>query len=141
MKELDHPNIIKLYDLKEDEDKLYMILEFMDGGTLDSRIIDERNLSEEDVYCIVRCIVDAMEFCHSRNIVHRDLKVNFSPNKPENILYDSRPYDTATLKISDFGFAKCFGNKADVMSTICGSPHYVGNVVINSPRDTSWSAL
>ena len=75
LKELDHPNIVKLFDLKEDEDKLYMVLENMAGGNLEERIGEERNLSEEDVYNIVKSLVDAMEFCHSRSIVHRDLKV------------------------------------------------------------------
>lgn len=75
LKELDHPNIVKLYDLKEDEEKLYMVLEHLAGGTLEERISTVGNLSEEDVYQIVNSLVDAMEFCHSKNIVHRDLKV------------------------------------------------------------------
>lgn len=75
LKDLDHPNIVKLYDLKEDDDKLYMVLEHLAGGTLEERISTDRNLSEEEVCQIVKSLVDAMEFCHSRSIVHRDLKV------------------------------------------------------------------
>lgn len=78
LKELDHPNIVKLFDLKEDEDKLYMVLEHMAGGSLETRLVDDRFLPEEEVYSIVKSLVDAMEFCHSRSIVHRDLKVDQS---------------------------------------------------------------
>lgn len=52
-----------------------MVLEHMAGGSLENRLSEERNLSEEEVYSIVKSLVDAMEFCHSRSIVHRDLKV------------------------------------------------------------------
>lgn len=77
LKDLDHPNIVKLYDLKEDEDKLYMVLEHLAGGTLEERIGTEINFSEEDVFQIICALVDAMEFCHYKSIVHRDLKVGF----------------------------------------------------------------
>ena len=52
-----------------------MVLENMAGGSLENRLSEEQCLSEEEVYSIVKSLVDAMEFCHSRSIVHRDLKV------------------------------------------------------------------
>ena len=74
--------MVKLYDLKEDEDKVYMVLEYMEGGPLRQRLVDlkpphegQKTLSEEEVHQIIATVADAMEYCHSIGIVHRDLKV------------------------------------------------------------------
>lgn len=79
LEHLDHPSVVKLHDVMEDDNYLYMILEYMDGGTLRDRLIDEKKrmhrLNEEEVYKIASPIVDAMEYCHDMGVVHRDLKV------------------------------------------------------------------
>jgi calcium/calmodulin-dependent protein kinase I len=77
MESLDHPSVIKLHDVMEDDENIYMILEYMNGGTLRDRLFSEgnRKLSEKDVYTIVSPIVDAMEYCHAMGVSHRDLKV------------------------------------------------------------------
>jgi len=79
LEKIDHPSVVKLHDLKEDDDFLYMILEYMAGGTLRERLVEERKnhhrLTEAEIYKILCPIVDAMEYCHDIGVVHRDLKV------------------------------------------------------------------
>ena len=78
---IDHPFIVKLYEVIEDEDKIYVVLEYMGGESLRERLVSQRmeisrkNLSEEQVFDIVAAIVDAMEYCHSIDLVHHELKV------------------------------------------------------------------
>lgn len=81
LEEIDHPSVVKLYDLFLDGngDYLYMVLEYMGGGTLRDRLYEERKrkhtLSEDEIFNIISPIVEGMEYCHSIGIVHRDLKV------------------------------------------------------------------
>ena len=79
MEKIDHPNVVKLFDLKEDDEYLYMVLEYMAGGSLRDRLLEEKKkhhrLSEEEIFGIISPIVDAMEYCHGNGVVHRDLKV------------------------------------------------------------------
>lgn len=76
---IDHPNVVKLIEIFEDEDNIYMVLELMRGGSLQARIISLRDagrkLSEGEIAQIIAPIVDAMEYCHCEKVVHRDLKV------------------------------------------------------------------
>lgn len=80
LEDLDYPSIVKLYDVMEDDENLYMILEYMDGGTLRDRLIDlkkaHHRLTEAEIAKIISPIVDAMEYCHHIGVVHRDLKVS-----------------------------------------------------------------
>ena len=90
---LNHPNIIKLYDTFEDESSKYLVMEYCSNGT----IKDKGNLPYEKFIYYAKQILNAIAFCHSNNIAHRDIK-------PENIFLDQ--YDHA--KLADFGMAKHF---------------------------------
>lgn len=72
---MDHPNVVKLYEIFEDEDYIYLVLELMTGGELFDRIVDKEHYSEKEAADTIRPIVDAIKYCHSLGIVHRDLKV------------------------------------------------------------------
>ena len=72
---MDHPNVVKLYEIFEDEDNIYLILELMTGGELFDRVVDKEHYSEKEAADTIRPIVDAIKYCHSLGIVHRDLKV------------------------------------------------------------------
>lgn len=73
---MDHPNVVKLYEIFEDEDNIYLVLELMTGGELFDRIVDKEHYSEKEAADTVRPIVDAIKYCHSLGIVHRDIKVS-----------------------------------------------------------------
>ncbi|RAR02893.1 serine/threonine-protein kinase GIN4 [Stemphylium lycopersici] len=121
MKLLDHPNIVHLYDIWENRDELYLIMEFVEGGELFSYIHEQGGLIEIHTVHIFRQIIAALIYCHRINIHHRDLK-------PENILLDR---DTMTVKLVDFGMAALqpVGKK---LTTPCGSPHYAAPEVIKT---------
>jgi serine/threonine protein kinase len=68
--------VVKLYEIFEDEENIYLILELMTGGELFERLVDQEHYSEKQAADTIRPIVDAIKYCHSLGIVHRDLKVN-----------------------------------------------------------------
>ncbi|EAT84817.2 hypothetical protein SNOG_07351 [Parastagonospora nodorum SN15] len=121
MKLLDHPNIVRLYDIWENRNELYLIMEYVEGGELFSFIHEQEGLIEIHAVHIFRQIIAALIYCHRINIHHRDLK-------PENILLDR---DTMTVKLVDFGMAALqpVGKK---LTTPCGSPHYAAPEVIKT---------
>ena len=68
--------MVKLYEIFEDEDNIYLILELMTGGELFDRVVDKEHYSEKEAADTIRPVVDAIKYCHSLGIVHRDLKVS-----------------------------------------------------------------
>eukprot|EP01035_Chromulina_nebulosa_P019090 gene19090-24918_t len=98
LKSLNHPNIIKLEDYYETNDRIYMVMEVMNGGELFDYVVQKGTLSEAEASVIVRKITSAVAHMHSLNIIHRDLK-------PENLLLTSKG-PNAEVKLIDFGLAK-----------------------------------
>ena len=129
LKEVNHPNIIRLIEVHEDAKYLHLITELCTGGELFDRIIektqsDEGHFSERDAAKLVRCILDAIRYCHEEmQIVHRDLK-------PENFLFSSKAED-ATIKIIDFGLSRHEEPLSGIMKTKVGTPYYVAPEVLN----------
>lgn len=97
LRDLDHPNIVKMYEFFQDEKRYYIITEICKGGELFDEIIDKGHFSECDAALIMRQLLSCINYCHSRNIVHRDIK-------PENILLESNK-DFNQVKIIDFGIS------------------------------------
>lgn len=129
LKEVDHPNIIRLVEVHEDVKYLHLITELCTGGELFDRIIaktqsEEGHFSERDAANIVKCILDAIAYCHDvKQIVHRDLK-------PENFLFKTEAED-ADIKIIDFGLSRHDTQNFGVMKTKVGTPYYVAPEVLN----------
>jgi calcium/calmodulin-dependent protein kinase I len=98
LSQLDHPNVVKLHEIFEEEEYLNLVLELMTGGELFDRIVEKEFYSELEAAETIRPVVDAIRYCHSMGIIHRDLK-------PENILYQSRDKNSI-IKIADFGLAR-----------------------------------
>ncbi|TKX18669.1 protein kinase domain-containing protein 50 [Elsinoe australis] len=121
MKLLDHPNIVRLYDVWENHNELYLVMEYVPGGELFHYVEEQRGLDEKETIYIFRQIVAALLYCHRMNIHHRDLK-------PENILLDR---DNAQIKLVDFGMA-ALQPEGKQLTTACGSPHYAAPEVIRS---------
>jgi calcium/calmodulin-dependent protein kinase I len=78
-RDLNHPNVIRLFDIYETPQKIFLIMELVSGGELFDRIIDRGHFSEADASDLVRSIVRAVKYLHEKGIVHRDLKVCENP--------------------------------------------------------------
>uniref|UniRef100_A0A4W2GJN4 non-specific serine/threonine protein kinase n=1 Tax=Bos indicus x Bos taurus TaxID=30522 RepID=A0A4W2GJN4_BOBOX len=132
MKLLNHPHIIKLYQVMETKDMLYIVTEFAKNGEMFDYLTSNGHLSESEARKKFWQILSAVEYCHSHNIVHRDLKT-------ENLLLD----DNMDIKLADFGFGN-FYNPGEPLSTWCGSPPYAAPEVFEGkeyegPQLDIWS--
>ncbi|KAG7120226.1 serine/threonine-protein kinase HSL1 like [Verticillium longisporum] len=113
LKLVDHPNVMKVYDIWENRSEIYLVLEYVDKGDLFDYINTNGRLNEEAAMYFFRQIMSAMQHCHAFNICHRDLK-------PENILLNAENQ----IKIADFGMAALHQSEGHRLETACGSPHY-----------------
>jgi calcium-dependent protein kinase len=100
IKELDHPNILKVYEAYEDHDSIFIVTELIHGGELFDEISKRQNFTEQDASVIIKQILEAMAYCHGLNIVHKDLK-------PENLLLQEKD-NVEFVKVIDFGTAQKF---------------------------------
>mmetsp|Transcript_16685 Transcript_16685/g.38519 ORF Transcript_16685/g.38519 Transcript_16685/m.38519 type:complete len:430 (+) Transcript_16685:207-1496(+) len=103
LRALNHPSIIQLLDVFISEEKIFIVMELMEGGELFDYVVQKGTLTEDEASKIVRKVTSAMVYMHSKNIVHRDLK-------PENLLLRRKPEhpeDAVDVKIIDFGLSKC----------------------------------
>jgi len=124
MKKLAHPNILKLYEVYEDDEQFYLVMELVKGKELFDKIVERGMYSEKDASNIIRQVVSAVEYLHDNGIAHRDLK-------PENLL-SAGEGDDEIIKIADFGFSKSFGEEGEKLMTSCGSPGYVAPEILTA---------
>ena len=115
LKKVQHKNIIKLYELMESPQKIYLVMELCEGGELFDYIVNHKNLPEEQACRFFQEIINALEYLHSMNIVHRDVK-------PENLLLDIS-YKTHCLKLIDFGISTQY-KPSKLLTTPCGTASY-----------------
>lgn len=134
MKLVQHPNVVRLYQVIDTQTKLYLILELGDGGDLYDYIMKhEGGLSENLARDYFRQIVRAISYCHQLHVVHRDLK-------PENVVFFEK---LGVVKLTDFGFSNkfCPGQK---LETSCGSLAYSAPEILlgdsyDAPAVDVWS--
>jgi calcium/calmodulin-dependent protein kinase I len=125
MKKVDHPNIIKLYDVFETKEKIYLQLQMVTGGELFDRIVSKGFYTEKDAKRVVVDVMSALKYLHDMNIVHRDLK-------PENLLLLDTS-DASPVQVADFGLAKVLPSNA-LLETSCGTLTYVAPEVLNGKQ-------
>jgi len=123
LKSVDHPAIIKLFEVFDSEESLYIITEMATGGELFDRIVGKGSYKEKDAAFLIKQLVEALAYLHTKDIVHRDLK-------PENLLLKSKDDDTI-IKLADFGLSKIVGQEV-MMQTACGTPGYVAPEVLKA---------
>lgn len=134
MKLVQHPNVVRLYEVIDTVNKLYLILELGDGGDLYDYIMKhEQGLCEKLAKRYFRQIVTAIAYCHNLHVVHRDLK-------PENVVFFEQ---LGVVKLTDFGFSYQFvpGKQLD---TFCGSLAYSAPEILlgtkyDAPKVDIWS--
>lgn len=79
LRQMHHPNIIKLYEVYENDMYIHLVMEYLRGGEMLIHLQNKGLFSEHDASKAIKCILEALDYCHSKNIVHRDLK-------PENLI-------------------------------------------------------
>ena len=119
---MDHPNIVKLYEVFESDNSLYLIMEECYGGELFDKILHRINshnmYTEREACLLMKQIIGAIEYCHNNGIVHRDLK-------PENLLYlKEGTEEDNPIKIADFGLSQSI-NLKKILSSKVGTSYYV----------------
>ncbi|XP_038906627.1 CBL-interacting serine/threonine-protein kinase 1-like [Benincasa hispida] len=121
LKLLRHPNIVRLHEVLASKSKIYMVLEYVNGGELFDTIASKGKLSEAQGRKIFQQLVDGVSYCHKKGVYHRDLKL-------ENILVDAK----GNVKITDFGLSALPEHfRGDgLLHTTCGSPNYVAPEIL-----------
>jgi len=132
MRALHHKNIIRLHEVFETENSLYMVLDLLEGGQLYDKIKAKYRFSIEETRAIMKGLLEGIAEMHSKNIMHRDLK-------PENLIF--RTPDSTDLAIVDLGLA----TRVDIdafMFVRCGTPGFVAPEVINiKDLNTKYEAI
>ncbi|XP_035241257.1 serine/threonine-protein kinase ULK2 isoform X1 [Anguilla anguilla] len=129
LKELQHENIVALYDVQETPSSVFLVMEYCNGGDLADYLQAKGTLREDTLRVFLQQIAAAMRILNSKGIIHRDLK-------PQNILlsYTGRKKGSLNgirIKIADFGFARYLQSNM-MAATLCGSPMYMAPEVIMS---------
>ncbi|KAH8232142.1 hypothetical protein KR032_000479 [Drosophila birchii] len=132
MSSVHHPNIIHIYEVFENREKMVLVMEFAAGGELYDYLSERKVLSEEEARRIFRQVATAVYYCHKHKICHRDLKL-------ENILLDEK----GNAKIADFGLSNVFDDQR-LLGTFCGSPLYASPEIVEGtpyqgPEVDCWS--
>jgi calcium-dependent protein kinase len=123
MRNLDHPHIVKLIDLFFEDRTIYIVTDLCLGGELQQRVLKLGGYSEMEAMLCIRNVLSAIDYCHTRNYVHRDMK-------PENILLVEQG-DNVNIKIIDFGFAKAVDGTSMQFNTVLGTQLYMAPEVVN----------
>ena len=123
---LDHPNIVRLYELYEDNFRYYVVSELLTGGELFDYIVSSKHLSEPVAARVMQQVFSAVSFCHQNSIVHRDLK-------PENLMLETQvtAVENLNIKLIDFG-TSCFYDAAQPMRQKLGTPYYIAPEVLGN---------
>jgi MAP/microtubule affinity-regulating kinase len=122
MKSLHHPHIIKLYEVIETKNTVFLVMEYCSGGELYDYLVVHGKMKERDARSKFRQILSAVSYCHKKQIIHRDLKA-------ENLLLDK----DLNIKIADFGFSNVFDPESK-LDTFCGSPPYAAPELFQGRR-------
>ena len=114
-----HPFIVNMHYSFQDEDNLYLIIDYLSGGDLRYQYCLDKKFNEEETQFLICCIILSLEYIHSNNILHRDIK-------PENLIFDEKGY----LKLTDFGIAKIYNKNINNNKDNSGTLGYIAPEVL-----------
>jgi len=110
-----HPNVVNIFNYIDDGKDVFIVMEYVNGQTLDQKLKNEGTISEDEAINISIPVLEALEFMHSNGVVHRDIK-------PSNIMISN----TGLVKVTDFGIAKIVDEKTKQTKTgMVGSLYYI----------------
>ncbi|KAK3595769.1 hypothetical protein CHS0354_025403 [Potamilus streckersoni] len=130
LKALKHPCIIRIEDVIDTPDVLYIILELVEGGELFDKVVELGLYDEPTAKLLFYQMVLAVNYLHDKGITHRDLK-------PENILLHTDSKETL-IKVTDFGLSK-FVDAGSIMQTFCGTPTYLAPEILKTAGTGSYT--
>ena len=143
LKELEHPNIVKIFEYYIDDHYHYIVTELLTGGELYDTIVKCHRFNEKKAAYILRQIISALNYLHSHSIVHRDIKPEnilvVKSDKKSKIKYDK---DEINIKLIDFGASNFFKTN-EILTLKVGSPYYIAPEVLNmcyNEKCDIWSA-
>ncbi len=125
-----HPHVIEVYSVGEDHGQFYVVMELVDGGSLDDRMEDEKRISERETLEVGLQVAKGLQAAHKAGLIHRDIK-------PGNILFTDRH----TAKIVDFGLALLAAAHAETEGEIWGTPYYVAPERLTNAKENFLSDL
>ncbi|XP_072258166.1 death-associated protein kinase 2 [Pyxicephalus adspersus] len=123
LREIQHPNIITLQDVYENKTDVVLILELVSGGELFDFLAQKESLSEEEATRFIKQILEGVDYLHTRNIAHFDLK-------PENIMLLDKTISVPHIKLIDFGLAHKIEDGVE-FKNIFGTPEFVAPEIVN----------
>ncbi|OMJ94562.1 hypothetical protein SteCoe_2206 [Stentor coeruleus] len=123
LRKLDHPNIIKITEVIQDNRCYHIVTELFYGGELFDKIVELKNFKEKQAARYMHQIISAVSYCHSHGVLHRDLK-------PENLLLVDESKNSP-LKVIDFGISRLTSNSFSPARRY-GQPHYTAPEVFNN---------
>jgi serine/threonine protein kinase len=116
---LSHPNIVTIYDVLEQEDNAYIVMEYLGGASLEQMLRSHALPGRDPLLRYLRQVADALDYAHRKGVVHRDVK-------PANIIItDVGEGGDKLAKVTDFGVAKFISQNTTYSGTIMGTPNYM----------------
>ncbi|ORZ35941.1 kinase-like domain-containing protein [Catenaria anguillulae PL171] len=123
MKKIRHRHVVQLREVYETPQKVYIVMEYCNGGELVKKVQKNGSIDETDLKLVIKRLASVIGYLHDLGIVHRDIK-------PENILLSTQdPADPYNIKVSDFGLA-AFSGGGKLMENVCGTPLYMAPEVL-----------
>ena len=126
LKDLDHPNIVQIFEFIEERDIFFIVMELCTGETLFRKVTHFPKFSEKDCAKYLSQILSVTVHCHERGIIHRDIK-------PENIVFESEA-ENSLIKVIDFGLSNRIV-KDDKLTDLSGTPYFIAPEVIQRRYD------
>lgn len=123
LKNLTHPNIVKLFEIYETPDALFLVMEYCEGVELFDEIIAKKYFEEAEAAKVLKQLLQAIAYCHGQKIAHRDLK-------PENILINIS--QGGSIKVIDFGTGHHMGAENEKkMTAQLGTAYYIAPEILS----------